>query len=93
MLPNEFIKSVLLLCSCMVSFISACFAQYEEKDFIRYTVKDGLSDNYIKCLQQDDSGYIWIGTDMGLNRFDGDAFKNFFQGSKEISLAQVIFFN
>ncbi len=71
----------------MMSFTTTGFAQYEEKDFTRYTVKDGLSDNYIKCLQQDDSGYIWVGTDMGLNRFDGDAFKNFFQGSKEISLA------
>ncbi len=87
MILHDFFKSVLLFCSCIFSFTSTCFAQYDEKDFIRYTVKDGLSDNYIKCLQQDDSGYLWVGTDMGLNRFDGDAFKNFFQGSKEISLA------
>jgi ligand-binding sensor domain-containing protein/two-component sensor histidine kinase len=84
---NKIINFVLLFCSCLISFTSTCFAQYEEKDFTRYTVKDGLSDNYIKCLQQDSSGYLWVGTDMGLNRFDGDAFKNFFQGSKEISLA------
>lgn len=51
-------------------------AQYEEKDFIRYTVKDGLNDNYITCLQQDKQGYIWTGSDLGLNRFDGNTFKN-----------------
>jgi ligand-binding sensor domain-containing protein len=61
-------------------------AQYEEKNFIRYTVKDGLSDNYITCLQQDEQGYLWAGTDIGLNRFDGNAFKNYYQGSAALPL-------
>ena len=50
------------------------YAQYEEKNFVHYTVKDGLSDNYITCMQQDDQGYLWVGTDNGLNRFDGNIF-------------------
>lgn len=61
-------------------------AQYEEKNFVRYTVKDGLSDNYITCLQQDDRGYIWAGTDVGLNRFDGNSFKKFYQGTAALPL-------
>jgi ligand-binding sensor domain-containing protein/two-component sensor histidine kinase len=61
-------------------------AQYDEKDFVRYTVKDGLSDNYITCLQQDYRGYIWAGTDIGLNRFDGNSFKNFYQGNTSLPL-------
>jgi ligand-binding sensor domain-containing protein/two-component sensor histidine kinase len=61
-------------------------AQYEEKDFIRYTVKDGLSDNYITCLQQDNQGYIWAGTELGLSRFDGSSFKNYYQGSAALPL-------
>jgi ligand-binding sensor domain-containing protein len=71
---------------------TACFftgtsnAQYKESDFVRYTVKEGLSNNYITCLQQDDLGYLWIGTDIGLNRFDGYSFKNFFQGNSIVSL-------
>ena len=52
-------------------------AQYDEKNFTRYSVKDGLSDNNITCLQQDDEGYLWIGTVAGLNRFDGNSFKKF----------------
>ncbi len=52
-------------------------AQYDEKDFVRLSVKDGLSNNYVNCIQQDDLGYIWVGTDMGVNRYDGQQFKNF----------------
>ena len=62
------------------------YAQYEEKDFVRYTVKDGLSENYITSLVQDERGYLWIGTDIGLNRFDGHTFKNFYPGTKTLPL-------
>lgn len=69
--------------------ICTALAQYREKDFTRYTVKDGLSDNYINCFQQDDEGYIWIGTDAGLNRFDGNSFKNYYRGTAPIYLPSV----
>ncbi len=65
-------------------------AQYKESDFIRYTSKEGLSSNYIYCLQQDDLGYMWIGTDIGLNRFDGHSFRNFYQGSPSLPLPSSI---
>jgi two-component sensor histidine kinase len=61
-------------------------AQYEEKDFVAYSVKNGLSENYVTCLAQDEWGYMWIGTDIGLNRFDGNTFKSFFQGTKTLPL-------
>jgi ligand-binding sensor domain-containing protein/two-component sensor histidine kinase len=54
-------------------------AQFSDSSFVRYTYKDGLSHNYITSIQQDDLGYIWLGTDVGINRFDGSAFKNFFR--------------
>jgi len=75
-----------ILCFLLVFFFHTVNAQYEEKDFVHYTVRDGLSENYITCLIQDSLGYIWIGTDIGLNRFDGHAFKNFFQGTKTLPL-------
>jgi ligand-binding sensor domain-containing protein len=67
-------------------WLHTAYAQYEEKDFIRYTVKDGLSDNYITCLAQDKEGYIWAGTEIGLNRFDGNSFKNYYQASSGLPL-------
>lgn len=38
-------------------------------------VDGGLSSNNILCITQDREGYVWIGTEWGLNRFDGHAFK------------------
>ena len=39
--------------------------------FERRTNNDGLSSNQVNCIYQDTKGFIWFGTDDGLNRFDG----------------------
>ena len=41
-------------------------------------INDGLSNNDINCIEKDTSGFIWIGTENGLNRFDGYDVKRFF---------------
>ena len=38
-------------------------------------VEDGLSQNMVYCVIQDRDDYIWIGTQDGLNRYDGNSFK------------------
>ena len=43
--------------------------------FVKYPVSLGLSSNAQRCIVQDNEGFIWIGTDDGLNRFDGYNFK------------------
>ncbi|HHC79582.1 MAG TPA: response regulator [Flavobacteriia bacterium] len=43
-----------------------------------YTVKNGLSSNWVSCFQLDEQGYLWIGTQNGLNRFDGKTFKKYY---------------
>lgn len=45
--------------------------------FNQLTVDDGLSKNDVNTLIQDDKGFIWFGTEDGLNRFDGYNFKVF----------------
>lgn len=39
--------------------------------FETFSTSDGLCSNFVKCIFQDQKGFIWIGTDDGLNRFDG----------------------
>lgn len=41
------------------------------------TSKNGLPQNTIYAVTQDNDGYIWIGTDEGVIRFDGAKFKHF----------------
>lgn len=42
--------------------------------FRHYNIENGVSSNNISTLFQDQKGYIWIGTENGLNRFDGSQF-------------------
>lgn len=46
------------------------FAQSHLK-FQHLTVDNGLSNNIITCILQDRMGFMWIGTQDGLNRYDG----------------------
>lgn len=42
-------------------------------EYIR--IEQGLSQNTVNCVLQDQKGFLWIGTWSGLNRFDGYSFK------------------
>ena len=42
-----------------------------------YQTEDGLSHNSVWSVMQDSKGYMWFGTNDGLNRFDGLNFKVF----------------
>ena len=53
-----------------------------------YTVNDGLPSNHVYGIVQDSTGFIWIGTDNGLSRFDGHSFRNYLHaGSNPASLS------
>jgi len=60
----------------------------DEKNFVLYTTKDGLSNNNISAVTQDAYGYIWIATLKGLNRFDGTTFQQFYSDSSQNSLPE-----
>ncbi len=46
-------------------------------EFDRYTIDDGLSQNTVYKVFQDSRGYIWLGTQGGLDRFNGYEFKHY----------------
>ena len=43
----------------------------------RFSVKDGLPDNTIYHLAQDNTGFLWLGTPSGLVSYDGHEFKKY----------------
>lgn len=49
-------------------------AQAPSLYFNRITTHNGLSHNKVNCVLQDQRGFIWMGTDDGLNRYDGRRF-------------------
>src|SRR6266436_365712 len=45
--------------------------------FTRLSTSEGLSQMRVSTILQDDKGFIWFGTQYGLNRYDGYMFKTF----------------
>jgi len=56
------------------------YAQRFNVDMFRAV--DGLDTDFIKCVAQDTVGYIWIGTDDGLIKYDGNSFQKYLEATK-----------
>lgn len=62
----------IFLYSCIFLLHSVCSKNFPQSiPFGRLTTENGLSNSFVNCLLQDRTGFIWFGTDDGLNRFDG----------------------
>ena len=59
------------------SYLLPSNAQQPVLYFKRMNQANGLSNNKVNCILQDRRGFTWIGTDDGLNRYDGYNFKVF----------------
>jgi signal transduction histidine kinase/ligand-binding sensor domain-containing protein len=66
-----------LAITCLVMGAGHGFAQSARVRVDRYTVDDGLAQDFVTGAVQDRTGFLWIGTRQGLQRFDGRTFVDF----------------
>ena len=51
--------------------------RYDGKQFQNITTEDGLVNNEITCIYEDDVGEIWFGANGGISRYNGETFRNY----------------
>ncbi|WP_308759418.1 two-component regulator propeller domain-containing protein [uncultured Bacteroides sp.] len=68
-------KEIALLLISLFLVITNLFA--ENYYFKRYDKGNGLSQQTVFCAVQDNRGFLWFGTKVGVNRFDGVKFKTY----------------
>ncbi|MFN0202995.1 MAG: two-component regulator propeller domain-containing protein [Bacteroidia bacterium] len=44
--------------------------RFNGSNFTHFTEKEGLCNNVVYCILEDKSGYVWVGTQTGLCRYD-----------------------
>ncbi len=71
------LSSLLRFAWLLAALGSALPASAQRQLFREYGPSDGLSNLNVKCMLQDHTGYLWVGTDNGLFRYDGSSFKGY----------------
>ena len=63
-------------------------AALQNIEFSSLNNRDGLSNSQVNAILKDKTGYLWFGTQSGLNRFDGFRMKTFlYSATNQTSLA------
>ncbi len=72
-------RALILLLLCLAGG-AATAQQYR---FRNYSIEEGLSQSVVNCVFQDSRGFLWVGTQNGLNRFNGYDFTVFLFNSDD----------
>ena len=75
--PAKALRFLILFCFFAALIAAAPPAQAEELSFQHLSIEDGLSQGSVLCILQDSRGFMWFGTEEGLNRYDGNKFAYF----------------
>lgn len=76
--PCSRLLNVTVLSAAVVySFLEISFSQPARIHFEHLSIDQGLSNATVTAIVQDHLGYMWIGTEGGLNKYDGYAFTVF----------------
>lgn len=68
---------VLLCLACLNVNAQDYFRQADVYDMRLLNQQSGLNNNTLTGIHQDEDGFMWLGTDVGLNRYDGIHFHTY----------------
>jgi ligand-binding sensor domain-containing protein len=70
-----------LLCGILIASVILLlrpqFLNAQEIEFKHLSIENGLSQTDVNCVLQDQRGFMWFGTQDGLNMYDGYTFSIF----------------
>ncbi|MEX2436455.1 MAG: two-component regulator propeller domain-containing protein, partial [Balneolaceae bacterium] len=72
-------KSLVYISALVFFCVSFQSGQAQTIPFRSFSIEQGLSESVAHDLIQDHSGYIWVATGYGLNRFDGIRFQPYYE--------------
>ena len=72
---NKLTVVILLNISIFIAMEQKSYAQLGNITFNNINIEQGISQSTIEVIFQDSKGYIWLGTNDGLNRYNGYEFK------------------
>jgi ligand-binding sensor domain-containing protein len=70
-------KAYIIFTSMLIMMISSSSLAFDHIRFGKLSTRHGLSQSNVLCILQDSKGYMWFGTQNGLNVFNGYELKVF----------------
>jgi ligand-binding sensor domain-containing protein len=71
------------ICFALLLSVMMLQGSTQTMSFNHLTIENGLSNNSVLSITQDGTGFLWFGTRVGVNRYDGTRFKNYSSNSKD----------
>ena len=81
-------KQLLLFFICNLAFLLAVQGNSAEIPpavmFKQLSTTEGLSNNSVRSIYRDKRGFLWVGTESGLNKYDGYSFQQYYQNNSDL---------
>lgn len=76
-------KKINIIIFILLSLVGILFPGNGSIKFEHLSMDQGLSQNTVVCILQDSRGFMWFGSDEGLNRYDGYDFKTYYHDTND----------
>lgn len=72
---DPMLKRIIFCILILLYHTSSVFSENTNYFFKHINNKNGLSQNFVHSISQDNEGFLWFATESGLNRYDGYSFR------------------